>query len=200
MYFQNVCRALKFYNFYFTESCLQSSPAKSRSIQGCNDYGADVEMDKDESSSHVVVNATSSAENPMQVLEPHIELSDGEIPVTRNSLPHEPVAASDSSKNRKRRRIRVISSSSESDVPSTGSPKKMASKKEARTKKEAGHRIPWTTDELNHMKTYFQKFFQQKKPPDFASIRRAQQCYPVLQSRSLAQIKTRAWYLIKTGR
>ena len=36
---------------------------------------------------------------------------------------------------------------------------KNGKEEEARAKKEAGHRILWTTDELNHVEKIFKKFF-----------------------------------------
>jgi len=43
----------------------------------------------------------------------------------------------------------------------------------------------------------FAKFFQLQKPPDFPTIALAQKKYPILSRRTLAQIKSRAWYKIQ---
>jgi len=58
-----------------------------------------------------------------------------------------------------------------------------------------GQRRRWSDEELNVLR---QEFRRLKHLPTFNDIRRVQRLCPSLRSRTLAQIKTRAWYLMKS--
>jgi len=55
-------------------------------------------------------------------------------------------------------------------------------------------RRKWSQKDLKILKEYFKDC---KRPPTFPSILKLQQTYPCFRKRTLAQIKTRAWALIK---
>lgn len=61
-------------------------------------------------------------------------------------------------------------------------------------------RVPWSEEEIHALKSYFTKFFDMRKPPDEKTIREAIAAYPILARRTVAQIKSRAWHCIQTGR
>ena len=58
-------------------------------------------------------------------------------------------------------------------------------------------RNKWSENELEILKKAFSGFH---KPPDNGTIKEVQMIYPVLQKRTVPQIKTRAWHQIRTGR
>lgn len=64
------------------------------------------------------------------------------------------------------------------------------------TRKRQRSRISWTPQELKHLKV----FEGLAKPPDEDSIRSLMEKHPVLKRRTIAQIKSRAWHMLKTGR
>ena len=61
----------------------------------------------------------------------------------------------------------------------------------------AGIRVPLTKAELHILQKEFRGFFKIRKVPDGTSVSRAINHYPVLQKRTCAQIKSRAWALIQ---
>jgi hypothetical protein len=64
------------------------------------------------------------------------------------------------------------------------------------SRKRMSKRVRWSQQELNILKRYLKS----DKPPDEESIRSVMDRFPVLKQRSVPQIKSRAWHLIKTGR
>jgi len=63
-----------------------------------------------------------------------------------------------------------------------------------------GNRIKWTREELSILRNEFSKFFHLKKAPDEESVKMAISRHSMLRKRTVAQIKSRALYLIQTGR
>ena len=66
----------------------------------------------------------------------------------------------------------------------------------------AGVRITWSPEELAFVKQFFRVLFKSKKPkpPSYPAIRQAQEQYPPLQKRTLAQIKSRVWAMIQQSK
>ena len=60
-----------------------------------------------------------------------------------------------------------------------------------------GIRVKWSQAELDALRRHFKNL---KKPPDEESIRQAVDRYPVLKTRTIPVIKSRAWHMIQTGR
>ncbi len=58
-------------------------------------------------------------------------------------------------------------------------------------------RTKWLLEELELIATAFSGL---KKPPCSEAIMELQQNYPVFQKRTVAQIKSRVWHFINTGR
>jgi hypothetical protein len=63
------------------------------------------------------------------------------------------------------------------------------------SRKRISKRLRWSQQELNILKRYLKS----DMPPD-ESIRSVMDRFPVLQQRSVPQIKSRPWHAIKTGR
>jgi hypothetical protein len=125
------------------------------------------------------------------------------IPVT---LSCENKESEDDGKSRKKLRVRVSRSNSE-ESESEEEDKQRARGRVAsksgdlqqlgKARKPAGVRIKWTPQEIKILKAAFQRF---TKPPDGEAIREIVDQHPILSRRTLPQIKSRAWHLIKTGR
>ena len=60
----------------------------------------------------------------------------------------------------------------------------------------AGIRIPWSMTDISLIRRLFGQSFRDRKPPDYATIRRCQQLHPSLARRTEAQIKSRVWDLV----
>jgi hypothetical protein len=66
-----------------------------------------------------------------------------------------------------------------------------------KSRKRAGVRVSWSQKELGILRSHFMHL---EKPPGEETIRSLCQRYPMFNSRTIPQIKSRAWHMITTGR
>jgi hypothetical protein len=112
----------------------------------------------------------------------------------------EPVRIGDlGTRHRRRTKIRAVENetlTSDSETCEDDEPPAQAHSKRNR----GGVRVKWSDAELKALLISFRNNASLRKPPNAADINSAIQRFPCLKKRSLAQIKSRAWHLIKTGR
>lgn len=63
--------------------------------------------------------------------------------------------------------------------------------------KQSSKRVRWSAEELELLAA---TFGDMGKPPCSVAIMEFQQKYPIFEKRTVAQIKSRAWHFIRTGR